>query len=206
MLVVGLTGSIAMGKSTITRFFEKHGAVMFDADGAVHHLYAHDAEVKQQIATRFPDAVTDNGEIDRTVLSRFVFHDKEALTFLEQVLHPRVRAMEAAYLAEAKEAGYWLAILDIPLLFETGAEQRCDKVVVVSCDYEVQKHRALTRLGMSEEKLLSILAKQWPDAKKREKADYIIDTSRTLLHAEADVVKIVNDLKRIAKEKGTDHA
>lgn len=205
MILIGLTGSIAMGKSTVTGFFGKYGAAVTNADTMVHRLLAEDAEVIAEITRRWPDAVT-GGKVDRKKLGAAVFGKPEELKALEALLHPRVEAEEKAFVQRAREEGKWLVVLDIPLLFESGAEKRVDKVVVVSAPLEQQKKRALARDGMTEEKFANILARQMPDAEKRARADYIVDTGRTLLHSEAEVVAIINELKREMQKKGTPHA
>lgn len=205
MMIIGLTGSIAMGKSTVTGFFEKYGAAVTNADVMVHQLLAEDESVIAEIASRWPDAVVD-GAVDRKRLGAAVFGRPEELKVLESLLHPRVEAEEKAFVKQAEAEGKWLVVLDIPLLFESGADKRVDRVVVVSAPLDIQKKRALSRDGMTEEKFAHILARQTPDEEKRARADYIVDTGRTLLHSEAEVVAIVNALKKERQEKGASHA
>jgi len=175
VVVIGLTGSIGMGKSTTARFFAEAGVPVHDADMAVHRLYAgHAAPI---IEAEFPGVSNAEG-IDRDKLAKRVLDDPEALRRLEGIVHPLVRREEARFLDEAERAGALVAVLDIPLLFETGADRRVDAVVVVTAPAEVQRARAFTRTGMTEEKFQALLAKQTPDAEKRLRADFVVDTSR----------------------------
>lgn len=198
MIIIGLTGSIAMGKSTVTGFFEKHGAAVTNADIIVHRLYESDAEVIAEIKSQWPQAVEEN-KINRIKLGQAVFGNAEALKKLENLLHPKAEEAEKIFIRQAQQEGKWLVVLDIPLLFEVGAEKRVDKVVVVSAPYEMQKKRALMRSGMTEEKFNHILARQMPDAEKRARADFIVDTGKTHLHSEAEVVGIIRTLKQEIK-------
>lgn len=175
MVVIGLTGSIGMGKSTTARFFAEAGVPVHDADLAVHHLYAHGAAPLVEAA--FPGVSNVEG-IDRDKLAKLVLDDPEALKRLEGIVHPLVRREEVRFLDEAERAGAPIAVLDIPLLFETGADRRVDAVVVVTAPREVQRARAFTRAGMTEEKFQAILARQMPDAEKRHRADFVVDTSK----------------------------
>ena len=175
MVVIGLTGSIGMGKSTTSRFFAQAGVPVHDADAAVHRLYAGDAAAV--IELEFPGVSGAQG-IDRDKLAKRVLSDPEALRRLEGIIHPLVRREEARFLDEAERAGAPIAVLDIPLLFETGADRRVDAVVVVTAPAEVQRARALGRTGMTEEKFQALLAKQMPDAEKRRRADFVVDTSK----------------------------
>lgn len=194
VIVLGITGSIAMGKSTVTQLFADCGAATTNADSIVHDLYMQDADVIAYVQAHWPEAV-DNGMVDRKKLGAAVFGDQTAIRALESVLHPKVRQREEEFVKQAQRAGQWLVVLDIPLLYETGAEKRCDYVAVVSSPPEVQKIRALSRPGMTEEKFNHILSLQMPDAEKRRRADFVVDTGKTLLHAESDVKKIVKLLK-----------
>ncbi len=175
MVVLGLTGSIGMGKSTTARFFAEAGVPVHDADLAVHRLYA--GEAAPIIEAEFP-GVSDAAGIDRDKLAKRVLDDPAALRRLEGVIHPLVRREEARFIDEAERAGAPVAVLDIPLLFETGSDRRVDAVVVVTAPADVQRDRALRRAGMTEEKLEVLLAKQTPDAEKRRRADFIVDTSK----------------------------
>ena len=174
MVVIGLTGSIGMGKSTTARFFAEAGVPVYDADAAVHRLYAGEAVALVEAA--FPGVSTPGG-IDRAELGRRVVGDPEALRRLEAIVHPLVRREEERFLAAAEAAGVSIAVLDIPLLFETGGERRVDAVVVVTAPPEVQRARTLQRPGMTEETYRAVLAKQMPDEEKRRRADFVVDTS-----------------------------
>jgi dephospho-CoA kinase len=177
MKVIGLTGSIGMGKSTAAGFFRARGVPVHDADAAVHRLYA--GRAVPLVAAAFPAAVAD-GAVDRAALGRRVLGDAEALARLEAIVHPLVREEERAFLGRAAAVGAGLAVLDIPLLFETGRERDCDLVCVVSAPPEAQRDRVLARPGMSEEKLAGVLARQMPDAEKRRRAHVVIDSGREL--------------------------
>ena len=175
MVVIGLTGSIGMGKSATARFFAEAGVPVYDADLAVHRLYAgHAAPI---IEAEFP-GVSNREGIDRDKLTKRVLGDPEALRRLEGIIHPLVRREEARFLDEAERTGAPIAVLDIPLLFETGADRRVDAVVVVTAPAQMQRARALSRAGMTEEKFQALLAKQMPDEEKRRRADFVVDTSQ----------------------------
>jgi dephospho-CoA kinase len=174
VVVIGLTGSIGMGKSTTARFFAEAGAPVYDADAAVHRLYAGSAVPLVEAA--FPGVSTAAG-IDRGELAKRVVGDPAALKRLEEIVHPLVWDEEVQFLAEAEQARAPVAVLDIPLLFETGAERRVDAVVVVTAPPDMQRARTLARPGMTDEKYQALLAKQMPDAEKRRRADFIVDTS-----------------------------
>jgi dephospho-CoA kinase len=191
MIVLGLTGSIGMGKSTTARMFAEAGVPVHDSDEAVHRLYA--GKAAPLVEAAFP-GTTDVGVVDRAKLGGRVLGDATALKRLEAIIHPLVRADADAFLARNRAAGAPLAVLDIPLLFETGGRNRVDKVVVVTAAAEVQRQRVLARPGMTEEKLASILAKQVPDADKRRQADFIIDTGQGMDAAHAAVKAIIADL------------
>jgi len=173
MIVLGLTGSIGMGKSTAARMFSDAGVPVHDSDEAVHRLYS--GKAAPLVEAAFPGTVRD-GVVDRAALSGQVLGKPEALKKLEAIIHPLVRADADDFLARSRAAGAPLAVLDIPLLFETGGRERVDKVVVVSAPADVQRERVLARPGMTEQKFASILARQVPDAEKRSKADFVIDT------------------------------
>ena len=186
--LLGLTGSIGMGKSTTAEMFRAEGVPVYDADQAVHRLYR--AAAASEIEAAFPGVVAD-GAVDRTKLSAAVLGRAEALARLEAIVHPLVRAEEQAFLAQCRKDGADLAVLDIPLLFETGGESRCDAVVVVTAATEVQRARVLARPGITEDKLEAILARQMPDAQKRRRAHFLVDTSRGLLAARRQVHSIL---------------
>jgi dephospho-CoA kinase len=184
MLVLGLTGSIGMGKSTAARFFAEAGVPVHDADAAVHQLYA--GEAVGPIDQAFPGTVTD-GKVDRVKLAARVLDDPAALKRLEAIVHPLVRAQEVRFLAEAVARGAPVVVLDIPLLFEVGGQDRVDAVVVVSAPSELQRERVLTRADMSTGKLDAILSKQTPDEEKRRRAHFVVDSSRSFDSARAQI-------------------
>jgi dephospho-CoA kinase len=191
MIVLGLTGSIGMGKSTTAGFFREFGVPVHDADATVHALYA--GRAAPLIEAAFP-GVTADGRVDRAKLAAAVLGRPEALRRLEALVHPLVREEEEAFLAKARAAGHRLAVLDVPLLLESGAADRVDKVLVVTAPEEEQRRRVLSRPGMTEEKLAAVLARQMPDAEKRARADFVVDTGRGLAAARADVQAIVGIL------------
>jgi dephospho-CoA kinase len=184
MIVLGLTGSVGMGKSTTAGFFVEAGVPVHDADAAVHRLYA--GEAVPLIEAAFP-GTTSGGTVDRTLLARRVLGDPTALKRLEAIVHPLVQASELRFLAEAEARGEKVVVLDIPLLFETGGEKRVDAVVVVSAPAEVQRTRVLQRPGMTAEKFEAILSQQMPDAEKRRRADFVVDTSQSFEAARGQV-------------------
>ncbi|MHC1547378.1 dephospho-CoA kinase [Phyllobacterium sp. K27] len=192
MIVLGLTGSIGMGKSTTAQMFLDAGIPVYSADDTVHRLYR--GEAAPLIEQAFPGTTKDGEEVDRVKLSTAVMGKPEALQRLENIVHPLVRNEELRFRQEAKESGAKLVLLDIPLLFETGAEKRVDKVLVVTAPEQVQRERVLAREGMTADKLDAILARQVPDAEKRNRADFIIDTSQGLVAARAEVKKIIHSL------------
>jgi dephospho-CoA kinase len=194
MLLVGLTGSIGMGKSATAKIFAGLGVAVYDADAAVHALYAKDGAAVEPIEAAFPGAARD-GAIDRELLAKAVLHTPDALKRLEAIVHPLVAEAQLRFLEAAQKKGQNLVVLDIPLLFETGGAARVDVVVVASAAPEIQRRRVLERPGMTEEKLEAILSKQTPDAEKRARADFIVDTSRGLDDAKRQVASILNALK-----------
>jgi dephospho-CoA kinase len=193
MFVLGLTGSIAMGKSTTANLFADAGVPVYDADAAVHRLY--EGEAVAAIETAFP-GTTSAGKVDRAALGRRVVGDAPALRILEAIVHPLVREAEKRFLADAEAAGAKVAVLDIPLLFETGGEARVDAVVVVSAPARVQRARALER-GISEAQFEALLARQMPDAEKRRRADFVVDTSQGIKAARAQVMNILAAVARM---------
>ena len=198
MFVLGLTGSLGMGKSTTARFFAEAGVPVHDADAVVHRLY--EGEAVGAIEAAFP-GTTAAGKVDRDKLAARVFEDPGALKRLEDIVHPLVRAAEQRLLAEAEARGEGIAVLDIPLLFETGGEARVDAVVVVSAPPQVQRSRVLERPGMTIEKLESILARQMPDAEKRRRADFVVDTSQGFEAARAQVRAILDAVATMPKRR-----
>jgi dephospho-CoA kinase len=198
MFILGLTGSLGMGKSTTAKFFAEEGVPVHDADAAVHRLYA--GEAAPLIEAAFP-GTTSAGKVDREKLGKCVLGDAAAIEKLESIVHPLVRADEERFLAEAERSGAKVAVLDIPLLLETGGEKRCDAVVVVSAPAEVQRRRAFERPGMSEEKFRALLAKQMPDAEKRARADFIVDSGHGYEHAHAQVRDILKQVAKMPKKR-----
>jgi len=198
---LGLTGSIGMGKSTTAQIFREFGVPVHDADAAVHALYGEEGVAPVEAA--FP-GVTMAGRIDRTLLGARVLGDDAAMKRLEAIVHPLVRARELAFLERAAEAGNDIAVLDIPLLFESGAQGRVDATVVVTAPESVQRARVLARPGMTEEKFAAILARQVPDSEKRRRADYLIDTGHGLDHARAEVEKLLAKLRQGMRNGGRD--
>lgn len=191
MLVLGLTGSIGMGKSTTAEMFRRAGVAVHDSDEAVHRLYA--GAAAPLIEAAFPGVVVD-GAVDRQRLSEHVIGKPEALKRLEQIIHPLVRRDADAFLDQQRRSGAAVAVLDIPLLFETGGRERVDRVVVVSAPADIQRQRVLARPGMTPDKFDAILKRQTPDAEKRAKADYVVETGQGLESAEAMVREIVDDV------------
>jgi dephospho-CoA kinase len=191
--VLCLTGSLGMGKSTAAKFFAEAGVPVHDSDAVVHALYEGEAVVAIEAA--FPGTTSD-GKVDRGKLAAKVIDDKAELARLEAIVHPLVAKARDKFLADAPARGAPVVVLDIPLLFEIGGSSSCDAVVVVSAPAEVQRARALARPGMTEEKFAGLLAKQMPDAEKRRRADFIVDSSQGLDHARAQVHDI---LKAVAK-------
>ncbi|HMJ45385.1 MAG TPA: dephospho-CoA kinase [Pseudolabrys sp.] len=188
MFILGLTGSIGMGKSATAKMFAAEGVPVHDADAVVHALY--DGEATPAIEAAFP-GTTANGKVDRDKLGKHVFGDAAAIARLEAIVHPLVAKARDKFLNEAARNGAKVAVLDIPLLYETKGDARCDAVVVVSAPADVQRQRAFERPGMTEQKLETILAKQMPDAEKRRRADFIVDTSQGLDHARDQVRDIL---------------
>jgi dephospho-CoA kinase len=200
MFILGLTGSLGMGKSATAKMFAEEGVPVHDADAAVHRLY--DGEAALQIETAFP-GTTKDGKVDREKLGKLVLGDADAIKRLEQIVHPLVHAAAQRFVAQAERSGAPVAVLDVPLLFETGGDARCDAVVVVSAPADVQRARAFERPGMSEGKLAAILAKQMPDAEKRRRADFVVDTSKGFEHARAQVRDILKAVAKMPKRRPT---
>ena len=190
-LVLGLTGSIGMGKSTVAAMFERLGVPVFDADREVRRMQGPGGSLVPAIEAAFPGTTDTNG-VDRAGLGARVFGDPAALARLEGIVHPAVREAREAFLRSHRAAP--LVVFDIPLLFEKGGVDEVDRVVVVSAPAPVQRARVLARKGMSEQRLGEILALQWPDAEKRARADYVIDTGRPQAETEAEVRRLVEKL------------
>lgn len=195
MIVVGLTGSIGMGKSTVAKLFAEEGAPAFDSDAAVHALYAPGGAAVAPIEAAFP-GVTKDGGIDRTALSACVVGDVEAIKRLEAIVHPLVRKAQAKFLQANLVAGADIVVLDIPLLFESAGAALFDKIVVVSASAEVQRERVLVRPGMTAEKFEALLARQVPDAEKRARADFVIDTGGALEATREQVRAVLDALRK----------
>jgi len=198
MFVLGLTGSLGMGKSTTAGFFAELGVPVHDADATVHRLYM--AEAVSPIEAAFP-GTTVNGEVDREKLARRVLDDPAAIKKLEGIVHPLVRAAEEHFLTEAERKNARVAVLDIPLLFETGGDRRCDAVVVVSAPEDVQRARIFERPGMTAQKFSAIVANQMPDAEKRKRADFMVDTSKGFDAARAQVREILARVATMPKRR-----
>ena len=191
MIVLGLTGSIGMGKSTTAAMFAALGVPVNDADAVVHELYR--GKAVPLVGEAFPDSIVD-GAVDRNRLSTAVLGNPAALKRLEAIVHPFVRDAETEFLARQRAAGAPLVVLDIPLLFEVGAEGRVDRIAVVTAPADVQRARVLARPGMTEQKFEAILSKQVPDREKRARADFVIDTGQGLEPARQAVARIIGEL------------
>ncbi|WFU29090.1 dephospho-CoA kinase [Bradyrhizobium sp. CB1717] len=198
MRILGLTGSIGMGKSTTAKLFAEAGVPVYDADAAVHQLY--EGEAAPAIEAAFP-GTTVNGKVDRTKLSARVVHDPAAIKQLEQIVHPMLGASRQKFFADAEAAKAPVVVLDIPLLFETGGEKRVDAVVVVSTSPELQRERVLARGTMDEAKLDAIIAKQTPDAEKRKRADFVVDTSHGLEPVRAQIKHILAEVVKMPQRR-----
>jgi dephospho-CoA kinase len=191
--VLCLTGSLGMGKSTAAKFFAEEGVAVHDSDATVHALY--EGEATPLVEAAFPGS-TNGGKVDRNKLAAMVLNDKAALARLEAIVHPMVTASREKFLAQAQARGAKIVVFDVPLLFETKAERGCDAVVVVSAPPEIQRKRAFERPGMTDDKLAAILAKQTPDAEKRSRADFVVDSSQSFDHTRAQIRDI---LRKVAK-------
>ena len=196
MMIVGLTGSIGMGKSATAKMFADLGVQVFDADATVHALQAKDGPAIPAIDEAFP-GVVKGGVLDRDALGKIVFADPAAKKRLEAIIHPMVGVARQRFFEEAKAGGYPFVVMDVPLLFETGGNRACDKVVVVSAPADIQRERVLQRPGMTPDKFENILSRQTPDADKRAAADYIIETDKGFDHARGMVANVVDELKDI---------
>ncbi len=192
MLVIGLTGSIGMGKSTAANRFRANGISVFDADAAVHQLYT--GAAADLIEAAFP-GTTENGTVDRQRLLAALISDPAGFTKLEAIVHPLVRAMERDFLRTQAQQGAAMAVLEIPLLFETGGDKFCDVTVVVSASAVAQRDRVLSRSGMTQAKLDEILSRQLPDAEKRRSADFVVDTGGSISASEEQIDRLVERLK-----------
>jgi dephospho-CoA kinase len=199
--LVGLTGSIGMGKSETAKLFARLGLPVYDADAAVHALYERGGAAVAKIAEVFPGSVR-NGRVERSELARQLGADASAFARLEAIVHPLTAEAERAFIDRAKAEGAQFVVLDIPLLFETGAQARVDAVVVVSAPPDVQRARVLAREGMTEDRLEGLLARQMPDAEKRAQADFVVETDKGLDHAFGQVKNIVAELSERRAKQG----
>jgi dephospho-CoA kinase len=198
MIILGLTGSIGMGKSTAAKLFAEAGVPVYDADATVHMIY--EGEAAPAIEAAFPGTTT-GGKVDRNRLSAQVVHDPAAIKRLEQIVHPMLRTHHQKFLHDAEASGAPIAVVDVPLLFETGGEKRVDAVVVVTTSPEIQRQRILARDGMTGEKLDAILARQLPDAEKRKRADFIVDTSHGLDPVRARIRDILDQAVKMPRRR-----
>jgi dephospho-CoA kinase len=198
MIILGLTGSIGMGKSTTAKLFVEAGVPVYDADAAVHALY--EGEAAPSIEAAFP-GTTVGGKVDRNRLSAQVVHDPAAMKRLEGIVHPMLGASRQKFLREAEQSGAPVAVVDVPLLYETGGEKRVDAVVVVTTTPEIQRQRILTRDNMTGEKLDAILARQLPDPEKRKRADFVVDTSHGLDPVRARIRDILDQAAKMPQRR-----
>ena len=198
MIILGLTGSIGMGKSTTAKLFAEAGVPVYDADAAVHRLY--EGEAVPAIEAAFPGTTVD-GKVDRARLSALVVHDPAAMKQLERIVHPMLGASRKKFLDQAERSGAPVAVVDVPLLYETGGEDRVDAVVVVTTTPEVQRERILARDNMTGEKLDAILARQLPDSEKRKRADFVVDTSHGLEPVRARIRDILEQAVKLPQRR-----
>jgi dephospho-CoA kinase len=198
MIILGLTGSIGMGKSTTAKLFAEAGVPVYDADATVHTLY--EGEAVPAIEAAFP-GTTANGKVDRNKLSARVVHDPVAMKRLEGIVHPMLGASRQKFLRDAEQSGAPVAVVDVPLLYETGGEKRVDAVVVVTATLEIQHQRILARDNMTGEKLNAILARQLPDAEKRKRADFVVDTSHGLDPVRARIRDILVEAAKMPQRR-----
>ncbi|GLH77597.1 dephospho-CoA kinase [Bradyrhizobium sp. SSBR45G] len=199
MRVLGLTGSMGMGKSTTAKLFAEAGVPVYDADATVHKVY--ESEAAPAVEAAFP-GTTVNGKVDRAKLSAKVVGDPTAIRRLEAIVHPMLRSYHQAFLDDAEQSGVPVAVVDVPLLFETGGDKRVDAVVVVSTSPEIQRERILARGTMTEEALDALLARQMPDAEKRARADFVVDTSHGLDPVRARIRDILAEVVRMPQRRG----
>jgi dephospho-CoA kinase len=198
MIILGLTGSIGMGKSTTAKLFAEAGVPVYDADATVHRLY--EGEAAPAIEAAFPGTTVD-GKVDRARLSAQVVHDPAAMRRLEGIVHPMLGASRRKFLHDAEQSGAPVAVVDVPLLFETGGEKRVDAVVVVTTSPEIQRERVLARGTMDGAKLDAILARQLPDAEKRKRADFVVDTSHGLDPVRARIRDILTEAVKMPRRR-----
>jgi len=193
MIIIGLTGSIAMGKTETAKMFKRLNVPVYNADDIVHDLYARGGEAVKPVSALYPDVIV-NDEVSRGKLSEKILKNPQVVDEIEKIVHPLVRKKQNEFIAAAKKTGTPLVVLDIPLLLEKGGEALVDKIVVVTAPADIQRQRAMERPGMTPEKFELILSRQMPDEEKRVKADYIVETDKGLEHAFHQVDKIVKDL------------
>jgi dephospho-CoA kinase len=198
MIILGLTGSIGMGKSTTAKLFAEAGVPVYDADATVHRIYQ--GEAAPAIEAAFPGTTVD-GKVDRVRLSALVVHNPAAMKRLEQIVHPMLRGYHQKFIDDAERAGAPVAVIDVPLLYETGGEKRVDAVVVVTTTPEIQRQRILARDNMTGEKLDAILARQLPDAEKRRRADFVVDTSDGLDPVRARIRDILDQAVKMPRRR-----
>ena len=198
MFVLGLTGSIGMGKSTTAKLFAELGVPVYDADAIVHQLY--DGEAVAAIEAAFPGTTAD-GKVNRTKLSARVVHDPAAIQRLEEVVHPMLGSSRQKFFADAEASGTPVVVVDVPLLFETGGEKRVDAVVVVTTSPELQRQRVLARGIMDDEKFNAILSRQMPDGEKRKRADFVVDTSHGLQPVRAQIKDILAEVVKMPQRR-----
>lgn len=198
MLLLGLTGSIGMGKSTTAKLFEEAGVPVYDADATVHKIY--EGEAVPAVEAAFPGS-TANGKVDRQKLSAMVVNNADAMKRLETIVHPMLRSHQLKFLSDAESNGAPVAVLDIPLLYETGGEGRVDAVVVVTTTPEVQRARILARENMTPDKLDAILSRQLPDAEKRARADFVVDTSHGLDPVRKRIGEILREVAKMPQRR-----
>jgi dephospho-CoA kinase len=198
MFVLGLTGSIGMGKSTTAKLFAEAGVPVYDADATVHELY--EGEAVTAIEAAFP-GTTANGKVDRARLSARVVQDRAAIRRLEQIVHPMLGTSRQKFFADAQASGAPVVVVDVPLLFETGGEKRVDAVVVVTASPELQRQRVLARGTMDDETFNSILARQMPDEEKRKRADFVVDTSHGLEPVRARIKDILAEVAKMPRRR-----
>ncbi|MES2599187.1 MAG: dephospho-CoA kinase [Pseudomonadota bacterium] len=198
MLLLGLTGSIGMGKSTTAKLFEEAGVPVYDADATVHKVY--EGEAVAAVEAAFPGSTVD-GKVDRQKLSAMVLNNADAMKRLETIVHPMLRSHQLKFLGDAEASGAPVAVLDVPLLYETGGENRVDAVVVVTTAPEIQRERILARDNMTPEKLDAILARQLPDAEKRKRADFVVDTSHGLDPVRQRIGEILREVVKMPRRR-----
>jgi len=195
LIVIGLTGSIGMGKSETAKMFQRAGVPLFDSDAAVHILMGRNGKAVHLVEQAFPGVLGQDG-VDRTALGQRVFSDAAALKKLEAILHPMVAGMRQDFFEQSKAEGHDLVVMDVPLLFETGADAQCDYTVVVTVPPAVQRQRVLARPNMSRQKFEDILSSQMPDAEKRQRADFVVQSDQGISYAEDQVTELIEKIRK----------